>query len=285
MTPGKDMGELRFFGIEGGEDTAPLPGEPSPPEDAGGYVKVYRKALESPELAGDAVSLGLFVTLLLLARWRPGSYKREPLQAGQLAVTLQALCKQTGLSMKQVRTRLEAWHEAGTIKANQRANRYHVITICNYEQYQARCESKGQTEGQTKGKPRANQGQTDSLKAPVSGHPWGSKKERRKEGRNPLAPSVLARGFEGFWEGYPKKRSKGQAEKAWRKLAPSSELCERITAALEAAKSSPEWRKDAGQFIPYPATWLNSRGWEDEWSEPPATATAPDYYRAPECEP
>ena len=156
MTPGKDMGELRFFGMEGGEDTAPLPGEPSPPEDAGGYVKVYRKALESPELSGDAVSLGLFVTLLLLARWRPGSYKREPLQAGQLALSIASLCKQTGLSRIQVRRRFGAWSKAGMIRANQRANRYHVITICNYEQYQARPESREPTKKPTESQPRAN---------------------------------------------------------------------------------------------------------------------------------
>jgi len=24
-----------------------------------------------------------------------------------------------------------------------------------------------------------------------------------------------------------------------------------------------DWRKDSGQFIPHPATWLNAKGWED----------------------
>ena len=32
----------------------------------------------------------------------------------------------------------------------------------------------------------------------------------------------------------------------------------------EAAINSPEWKKSGGEFIPYPASWLNARGWEDE---------------------
>ena len=25
-----------------------------------------------------------------------------------------------------------------------------------------------------------------------------------------------------------------------------------------------QWKKDGGQFIPHPATWLNQEGWDDE---------------------
>lgn len=39
-------------------------------------------------------------------------------------------------------------------------------------------------------------------------------------------------------------------------------------AALEAAKKCDQWRKDNGQFIPYPATWLNQERWEDEYGVP-----------------
>ena len=28
-----------------------------------------------------------------------------------------------------------------------------------------------------------------------------------------------------------------------------------------------QWKKDSGRFVPYPATWLNNRRWEDELSE------------------
>ena len=69
--------------------------------------------------------------------------------------------------------------------------------------------------------------------------------------------------FDQFWSLYPKRRAKGDAEKAWRKLAPSRELFETILAAIATQSQSPDWQKDGGQFIPYPATWLRRKGWED----------------------
>lgn len=74
--------------------------------------------------------------------------------------------------------------------------------------------------------------------------------------------------FSAFWSAYPRKRSKGQAEKAWKKLNPDLTLRDRILIALEGAKKSDDWRNRMrehpdGQTIPYPATWLNAKGWED----------------------
>lgn len=34
--------------------------------------------------------------------------------------------------------------------------------------------------------------------------------------------------------------------------------------AIEVQKKSDQWQRDNGQYIPYPATWLNGRRWEDE---------------------
>jgi hypothetical protein len=74
----------------------------------------------------------------------------------------------------------------------------------------------------------------------------------------------FAESFERFWSVYPKKRNKGDALKAWRALKPSEELVTAILAAVERARESAQWRKDEGQFIPYPASWLRARGFEDE---------------------
>ena len=71
-------------------------------------------------------------------------------------------------------------------------------------------------------------------------------------------------GFEAFWTAYPKKKSKGQALSAWKKLKPDSSLQALILKAVEAQKRSPDWQKDKGKYIPYPATWLNAMAWEDE---------------------
>lgn len=73
--------------------------------------------------------------------------------------------------------------------------------------------------------------------------------------------------FNIFWEAYPKRKSKGQAEKAFEKLNPDEQLFKTILAAIGEAKKSEDWQKDGGQYIPYPATWLSAKGWEDEIKE------------------
>ncbi len=73
--------------------------------------------------------------------------------------------------------------------------------------------------------------------------------------------------FEAFWTSYPKKKSIGRAERAFGKMNPDEQLMEAIMAGIERAKTSEDWLKDGGKFIPYPATWLNARGWEDEPTE------------------
>jgi len=70
--------------------------------------------------------------------------------------------------------------------------------------------------------------------------------------------------FNKFWRAYPRKKSKGHAEKAFARIKPDNKLFKIILTAIENAKNSLDWKKDDGQFIPYPATWLNAKGWEDE---------------------
>ncbi len=79
--------------------------------------------------------------------------------------------------------------------------------------------------------------------------------------------------FTEFWNLYPKKKSKGQAEKAWKKIKPNDGVHSNIMAGLNRALKSDDWLKDNGQFIPYPATWLNSKGWEDEYINRPTDRT------------
>lgn len=81
-------------------------------------------------------------------------------------------------------------------------------------------------------------------------------------------PNIYAQRFEEFWQAYPRKRSKGQAERTWYKIKPDEQLHDRIMQSLEQAKTSVDWKKNKGQYIPYPSTWLNSKGWEDEFDPP-----------------
>jgi hypothetical protein len=67
-----------------------------------------------------------------------------------------------------------------------------------------------------------------------------------------------------FWECYPLKVKKPKAEAAFLKLKPDRALLDRMLQALDRQKQTTAWRKNNGQFIPHPATWLNNRQWEDE---------------------
>jgi len=73
--------------------------------------------------------------------------------------------------------------------------------------------------------------------------------------------------FETFWNTYPKKKSKGQAEAAFKKIRPDEQLLAIMIARIEQAKTSEDWIKESGKYIPYPASWLNAKGWLDEDTE------------------
>lgn len=70
-----------------------------------------------------------------------------------------------------------------------------------------------------------------------------------------------------FWEAYPKKKSKGNVEKWFYKNKPSEELVNIMIDKINLLKETEQWKNDNGQYIPYPASWLNAKGWEDEMKQ------------------
>jgi len=87
-------------------------------------------------------------------------------------------------------------------------------------------------------------------------------KQKQKQSLNNTC--AVSECFQKFWKAYPKKKSKGDAEKAFKAIKPDEQLLATMIATIERAKTSEQWQKDNGQFIPYPATWLRAKGWEDE---------------------
>lgn len=67
-------------------------------------------------------------------------------------------------------------------------------------------------------------------------------------------------GFAVFWAAYPSKKSKPQAEKAFRKAISKTDLPV-LLAAVETQRLWPQWQDG---FIPHAATWLNNERWADE---------------------
>lgn len=88
----------------------------------------------------------------------------------------------------------------------------------------------------------------------------GSREQRAGDAR-PKA-SVA---FSDFWDQWPRKVARADAEKAWAKASRKVDPVT-IVAAARALSESPY--RPAKQFIPYPATWLN----KEQWSDPPPEA-------------
>lgn len=68
--------------------------------------------------------------------------------------------------------------------------------------------------------------------------------------------------FTAFWDSYPKKKDKANAVKAFRKVCKTEEDYNTIMSGL--MNQIPLWKDP--QYIPYPATWLNGKRWEDDLS-------------------
>ena len=220
----------------------------------GGYILLARKMFESNIMDKPPHYLKLWVWMLGKAFWKNG----DKLQRGQFFTTIKEMqkagCYKVGyrtreLTKGEVRSAYEDFTK-NTMISTMKSTRGMVITICNYDVYQNPNNYEEHNEHSTK-TPRRTRAQHTIDEEGL--------KERKEK---PLCA------FDEFWKAYPKKKSKGQAEKAWGKITQPSETLRLILDALKWQKASQEWTKENGQYIPYPASYLNAKGWEDEQSQP-----------------
>ena len=78
--------------------------------------------------------------------------------------------------------------------------------------------------------------------------------------------SAEAELFNIFWKNYPRHIAKLSAEKSFNKFKVTEEVLNKMLKSLNLQKQSKQWSEK--QYIPYPATWLNQKRWEDEEDEP-----------------
>lgn len=216
-----------------------------------GFVKLNRDLLEWT-WADDIVTFGVYAKFLLLAAWKETKYHGVKLERGEILTNQTEISKNCGLTRQQVRTVLDRLKATNKITIR-REGKNSIVKVIDYA-----CETGSNhvnNQLSTTCQPDCNQ--TSLLK------------EEDKEVKEPKNARVregewLEKSFGQFWSAYPKKTSKQQAFKAWDKLKPDEDLLSRILASLERQKKSVQWTKDGGQYIPYPATWLNGRRWEDD---------------------
>lgn len=125
--------------------------------DTNGYIKLHRSIL-SWEWYSDIKTRGLFIHLLLSARWEDTRCMGQVIKRGQLCTTVRELSELNGLTSKEVRTALVHLQTTGEITI-QSTPHFSIFTIVNYETYQGeiRGANKGQTELPENGKPKGKQ--------------------------------------------------------------------------------------------------------------------------------
>lgn len=70
--------------------------------------------------------------------------------------------------------------------------------------------------------------------------------------------------FETFWREYPRKVNKKKSKEKFMKICKDEETYNQIMRGLRNQKNTYDWKKNNGQFVPHPTTWLNGERWKDE---------------------
>ena len=118
-------------------------------------------------------------------------------------------------------------------------------------------------------KPSIEQGETET---PIESKPPKTEEEPKKKGKAARRKSVLTVAqqelFEKFYAVYPKKVDRATAERAWAKIEPQpdEEFTQKVIQAVAEAKKY-DGRFREKQYIPNPASWLNAKGYLNEYEQ------------------
>lgn len=201
------------------------------------FFKTMRSSV-GIELLKDPPAYLLLSQIAYRARWTD-DYNKNGLSIGQALI---GDYKNIGLTEKQYRNAKNRL-ERGGFATFKRAYNGTVATLTNSDVFDININAGANTlteKGQSKGDQRAT-----------------NKKDKKEK-------NVL---FDQFWSNYPKRVSKGAAEKKFLSLPSDIQL-----RCIESAKVYADQCKILNtetRFIKHPATWLNQGCWEDEPLTPP----------------
>lgn len=251
------------------------------------YVKLFSRIVTSSLWCEDSDTRVVWVTMLALAN-----------EYGEVAASIPGLARAANVPREKCESALNKFlaPDPDSRTKDHEGRRLETIDggwhILNYELYrrmmslEERREYKRLKEAErrqklkdvrgqdvdTRGQTVDNHGQTVDFRGQISadadadGHGDAETETQKQSTSPPVAVSEshsdYSADFEQFWQAYPRKVGKGGAYKAWQHA--KDRPC--LACLLEVVKTqsnSKDWRKDGGQFIPHPATWLNQRRWED----------------------
>lgn len=125
-----------------------------------GFIKLHRKMLEWEWYTDTNVKV-VFIHCLLKANFTQKNWRGITIERGSFITSYANLARELNLSVKQVRLAIEKLKRTGEL-ATKTTNKYSIITIKNYDEYQSQDIQEDKQEdtqranrGQTKGKQRA----------------------------------------------------------------------------------------------------------------------------------
>lgn len=136
------------------------------------FIFLFAKVLRWEWFTDPAVA-HFFVYCLLKAGRRETHYRGETIPAGAFAGTIKGMAAETGLSEKQIRRAIRCLCETGELKADNRANRGHLIKVLHYADYQHLPNTRRADRGNDQGKDQGNDRGME--------HIYMKEKKRRRE--------------------------------------------------------------------------------------------------------
>lgn len=125
----------------------------------GGYIILSRKILTSKTFnhCKNNDEYRMLIQSLLKANFKDKTWNGIEIKRGQFITSIEHFAEETNTTPKKVRNFWKKFGNLGFL-ARKGANKYTLITICNYDRYQnlmSYIKEKGQGKGQSKGKQRA----------------------------------------------------------------------------------------------------------------------------------
>lgn len=217
-----------------------------------GFILIHRRLMNKAFYSRPQY-LALWLHLLLKATYSGREYiingKTHTLKPGEFIASRKTLGLEVGIKESTIETILLLFEKDGQIK-QQKTNRYRVISIVSWNEYQNL-----NNKITTKQHPSNNQPTTNQQ--PNNTNKEGNKENKEKES-NKVINNVIGLPFDLFWNGYQKKVDRKKSESLWQKLNEETQnvILDYLPGYVQSTPNV-KYRKN-------PDTFLRNKSWENE---------------------
>jgi hypothetical protein len=189
--------------------------------------------------------------------------KTHVLKRGQLKIVVSELSDFFGIKPSKATRILNIFEKDGRIEKRGN-NKFTIITVTNYDQYQNM-----ENQRKTSEKPAKNQRKTSEKPAESAIILKNEKNVKNEKNINNNTSKTLAQArlqkFEIFWDTFDYKKGRGGAEKSWHKLGNIDEfLFAKILRGAEAEARGRPLIISKGLTPKMAQGWITDKRWEDE---------------------